>query len=94
MQAIFEEVNEKYIIEYGKLRTDYTVLGQEYGVSEGMEVIELDPAEFQRWVELADPIYDAWIEQANGRGLPGQEIVDMVRAADAKASAEYGSYGK
>ncbi len=94
VQQIFEEVNEKYVIEYGQLRTDYTVLGQQFGVEEhGMEVIELDPDEYQRWVDLIDPIMEAWIEKANAAGLPGQDIVDMVLELDARYSAQYGSYG-
>ena len=94
VQQIFDEVNEKYVIEYGKLRTDYTLIGQQFGVEEfGMEVIELAPDEYQRWVELSMPVVDQWIEATDGLGLPGQEIVDMVREFDARYSAEYGSYG-
>ncbi len=93
VQEIFDEVNEKYVKEYGRLRTDHTVLGQEYAVSMGHEVIELEPDEYQRWVDLIDPIYDAWIKNANDAGLPGEEIIDMVREFDEKYSQEYGDYG-
>lgn len=94
VQQIFDEVNEKYVIEYGKLRADYTTLGQQYGVEQhGMEVIELDPDEYQRWVDLIAPIYEDWIEKANTAGLPGEEIIEMVRDLDAKFSAEHGDYG-
>ncbi len=94
VQQIFDEVNEKYVIEYGKLRTDHTLIGQQYGVEEhGMEVIELDPDEYQRWVETSMPVVDHWIEETDALGLPGQEIVDMVREFDARYSAEYGDYG-
>ena len=94
VQQIFDEVNEKYVIEYGQLRTDYTLIGQQFGVEEfGMEVIELAPDEYQRWVETSMPVVDQWIEATDALGLPGQEIVDMVREFDARYSAEYGSYG-
>lgn len=94
VQKIFNEVNEKYVLEYGRLRTDHTVLGQEYGVSEhGMEVIELDPDEYQRWVDLIEPIMDAWVKKANTAGLPGQEIMDMALELDALSSAKFGNYG-
>jgi TRAP-type transport system periplasmic protein len=95
VQKIFDEVNEKYVIEYGKLRTDHTVIGLEYAVSEfGHEVIELEPTEFQRWSDLVNPIMDEWVKKADALGLPGQEIIEMVRELDARYSAEYGSYGK
>lgn len=94
VQQIFDEVNEKYVIEYGKLRTDYTLIGEQFGVEEfGMEVIELAPDEYQRWVETSMPVVDQWIEATDDLGLPGQEIVDMVREFDARYSTEHGSYG-
>ena len=95
VQQIFDEVNEKYVIEYGKLRTDHTIIGRDYAVNEfGHEIIDLDPAEYQRWVDLIDPIMAEWIKKADSLGLPGQEIVEMVRELDARYSAEFGSYGK
>jgi TRAP-type transport system periplasmic protein len=94
VQAIFDEVNEKYVIEYGKLRTDNTVAGQEFAVSEyGHEVIELDPAEYQRWLDVTAPVTQNWIDKVTGDGLPGEEIIELFRTLDAKYSAEHGSYG-
>jgi len=95
VQQIFDEVNEQYVIEYGKLRTDHTIIGQEYAVSDfGHEIIDLDPAEYQRWVDLIDPIMGEWVKKADSLGLPGQEIVEMVRELDTRYSAEFGNYGK
>ena len=95
VQQIFNEVNEKYVIEYGQLRTDYTVAGQEFAVNEfGHEVIELDAAETARWTGALEGIVDAWIAKTDAAGLPGQDIVDMVRELDANFSNQYGSYGQ
>ncbi len=95
VQQIFEEVNEKYVTEYGKLRTDYTVEGQKYAVEEyGHEVFDLDEEEQAIWIEKLEPMVQAWIDKADSQGLPGQEIVDLVRELDAKHSAEYGGYGE
>jgi len=83
------------VIEYGKLRTDHTIIGREYAVNDfGHEFIDLDPAEYQRWVDLIDPIMGEWVKKADSLGLPGQEIVEMVRELDARYSAEFGNYGK
>lgn len=95
VQEIFNEVNEKYVIEYGKLRTDHTVEGQRFAVEEfGHEVIELDAAETARWTGALTDIVDGWIAKTDAAGLPGQDIVDMVRDLDAKFSNEYGGYGQ
>ena len=95
VQEIFNEVNEKYVIEYGKLRTDHTQAGLQFAIDEfGHEVIELDAAETARWIGALEGVTDAWIAKTDAAGLPGQEIVDMVRELDAKFSAEDGGYGQ
>lgn len=95
IQEIFEETNEKYIYEYGKLRTDHTILGQEYAVEEfGHEVIELDEAERVRWMEAIAHIPEDWAERTDNDGLPGSEILELFREMDQKYSDMYGDYGE
>lgn len=95
VQRIFDEVNEKYVIEYGKLRTDHTLIGQEFAVEEfGHEVIELDAAEEERWLDEIAEVVDNWIAEKEAAGLPGQEIVDLVTELDARFSNEHGGYGQ
>jgi TRAP-type transport system periplasmic protein len=95
VQKIFDEVNEKYVIEYGKLRTDHTVVGQQFAVDGfGLEIIELDAAERDRWMQKILPIPEKWVADTNAKGLPGQKIYDMYRELDAKYSGIHGNYGK
>jgi TRAP-type C4-dicarboxylate transport system substrate-binding protein len=95
IKKIFREVNEKYVVEYGKLRTDHTVLGQEFAASShGHEVFELDAAERARWIEKILHIPQKWLDDTNARGLPAQKIYDLFRELDAKYSQMYGNYGQ
>ncbi|MEW5921119.1 MAG: TRAP transporter substrate-binding protein [Bacillota bacterium] len=95
VQKIFNEVNEKYVVEYGKLRTDHTQAGQAYAVKEfGHEVIELSIGEQARWKGALGAIIDKWIDKANAAGLPGKEIYEMVKKLDAEFSQKHGGYGK
>lgn len=95
VQQIINEVNEKYVIEYGKLRTDHTVLGQQYAVEQfGHEVFELDASEQDRWMERITPIPEKWVKDTEAGGLPGQLIYDLYMELDAKYSDMYGDYGK
>ncbi|HAP31689.1 MAG TPA: C4-dicarboxylate ABC transporter substrate-binding protein [Firmicutes bacterium] len=95
VQKIFDEVNEEFVRNYGELRTDYTVAGQEYAVKEfGHEVIELTANEHARWLEVLKPITDAWIKKTNAANLPGTEIFELVSSLDAKFSQEHGAYGR
>ena len=92
IQEIIEEVSEEFVVEYGKLRTDYTNEGQDVGVEEGIEVINLDPAEEALWRQQIEPVVENWIQGKEAAGLPARDIVDIVRDLDAKYSQEYGDY--
>ncbi len=93
VQQIIDEVSQNFVYEYGVLRTEHTEAGQEYAVQEyGHEVIELDPEEEERWLQAIEPVQENWIQGANEEGLPGEEIMDLVRELDRKYSEEYGDY--
>ncbi len=90
VQKIFDEVNENYVMEYGKLRADHTVLGQQYAINQfGHEVFELEPAERDRWMERIASIPQKWVTDNNG-----QEMLDLYKQLDEKYSEMYGSYGE
>jgi len=93
VQQIFEEVNEKYVYEYGVLRAEHTLEGQEFAVDEyGHRVIELSPEEEERWLEAIEPVQQQWIDDATADGLPGEEIMNKVLELDQKYSEQYGDY--
>jgi TRAP-type transport system periplasmic protein len=95
VQKIFDEVNEKYIEEYGKLRTDNTILGQQYAVDEfGHEVFDLDEAEKEKWMEKIKGVADKWVSDTEAAGLPGEEIFELYHKIDDKYSELYKDYGK
>lgn len=93
VQEIFNEVNEKYVYEYGVLRTEHTLLGEEFAVDEfGHEIIELDADEEERWMDTVEDVPDQYIEELDAAGYPGQEIMEKVWELDQKWSDEYGDY--
>lgn len=46
----------------------------------GNTFIELEPAELERWVEAAAPVYVRWVERASDEGFDGQATIDQARA--------------
>lgn len=93
VQEVIEEVSEEYVMEYGKLRTEHTIEGLEYGKQEhGIEVLELTSEEESIWLEKIKPVVEEWIEKTEDAGLPGREIVDTVRELDEKFADEHGDY--
>lgn len=44
-----------------------------------IEVYELSDEEKQEWEEVFSPIYEEWIQNAEDKGLPGQEVYDFAK---------------
>ncbi len=93
VQQIFEEVSEEYVSVYGKLRTDHTVLGAQFGVEQGIEIIELEQDEWDRWEALYDGVLEEWKVKTNAMGLDAEAILELVSELDGRYSEEYGDYG-
>lgn len=53
---------------------------QNYWPEHGVESVELSDAEFARWREAVQPVYDQWISEREAEGVPGQELADRVLA--------------
>ncbi|WP_241422723.1 TRAP transporter substrate-binding protein [Candidatus Contubernalis alkaliaceticus] len=92
IQEIIEEVSEEFVINYGKLRADYTNEGLQSGIDQGIEVIELDAAEEAKWRERIEPVVEKWIQGKETSGFPAADIVERVRELDSKYSNEHGDY--
>lgn len=93
VQSIFEEVNEKYVYEYGVLRTVETEAGQEFAVEEfGHEIIVLDAEEEEKWLEAIEPVQNNYVESLNEMGYDGEAILEKILQLDEKYSDQYGDY--
>ena len=51
-----------------------------------VKVIKLSGAELAKWNKLLEPITQKWIEKANAKGLPGDQIVKDIEALAKKHS--------
>ena len=93
VQMIIDEVNEEYVTEYGKLRTDYSIKGQQYAVEQfGHEIIELSAEEKDRWMEKILPIPEKWVNDKEAANLPGQKLYELYLELDAQFSELYRDY--
>lgn len=93
VQQIIDEVNEEFVIKYGKLRTDNTIKGQKFAVEKfGLEVIELSSTERDRWMEKINSIPQKWVNDREAENLPGQKIYELYLELDAQFSEMYSDY--
>lgn len=51
----------------------------EQAEEKGIEIYELSDAELEKWSEFINPTIENWIENVEGKGLPGQEVYDRAR---------------
>lgn len=65
--AIFDK-NAENVIEW--LRTKHPEI----------TMYTLPPKERARWLEVAKPIVEKWIEDANARGYPGRQMIDDLKS--------------
>lgn len=45
-----------------------------------VEIIELSKEQMAKWDRLLEPIINKWIEDANAKGLPGEAIIEDIKA--------------
>ncbi len=93
IQEVFEELNDEFAYEYGRLRAEHTRAGLEYGMEEhGIDVYELEAEEEEKWLERIEPVVEDWIKRREDRGLPGRKTVEIIRELDQQYSEKYSGY--
>lgn len=50
------------------------VRGKQTALDRGVELIELGDEELKKWKEALEPVVDAWIQEMEQKGLPGEAI--------------------
>jgi TRAP-type transport system periplasmic protein len=73
--------------EFGRVMDAGDEVGLRIATEAGNNLITLDEAETQRWVDTASPLIDQWIEEMNGRGMDAGALVEEARALIEKHSA-------
>jgi TRAP-type C4-dicarboxylate transport system substrate-binding protein len=91
VRAAFDKVNEGWSMKAAAIWDEQMkVNGIDYGIKEhGMEISRLPEADFNKAMELMQPLLDDYIAEMNKKGLPGKEIIDFVKEKAAKYSKMY-----
>ncbi len=80
-KAIFEAVNAAYIDVHGQKWDEVDEAGRRFTLSLGNNIVPLTEAEQARWQTAVTPIIDAYVQEANDKGLDGKKIVDTLKTA-------------
>jgi TRAP-type C4-dicarboxylate transport system substrate-binding protein len=91
IQKAIEKVNEEYHNQIAMgLWDKQNEAALKWAVEEmGMEVIELSEDEMALWISKVEPIQMEYVEEMNGKGLNGQEILDTVKKLADEYNKDY-----
>ncbi len=67
--------------QFGRVMDNGDAGGLAIAVKAGNNVVQLDEAETQRWIDAAQPTIDQWIAEMSEAGVDGQALLDAARAA-------------
>ncbi|MBW4961745.1 TRAP transporter substrate-binding protein [Sulfitobacter sp. CW3] len=64
----------------GGTQADADGPARQIAVDLGNNIVTLSDEETQVWRETAQPIYDAWVADMNGKGIDGQALIDEAKS--------------
>lgn len=70
-EAIYHKGSELYSASYEK--------GLEMAVESNVTINDIMPEQRENWKEKTASVVDEWLENANGKGLNGQEVLDLAQ---------------
>jgi TRAP-type transport system periplasmic protein len=79
-QQVLEEVTGRAMsLERARLHDAMAQdVADTYWPENGVESVELSDDEFERWREAVQPVFDQWISEREGQGVPGQAMADRL----------------
>ena len=89
IQKIIDEVSDGYAKKHGELMDINHERGWQACQEKGIEIIQLSPDEYARWLERWAPLRDKWVADMEAKGLPGQEYLDLAIELLAKYYPQY-----
>lgn len=91
VQEAFLAVNEEFFENTAMGLWDWqNQEALDYALNEmGMELIELSPAEAERWIRQVEGIQQEYVANTEAQGLPGQEALDLVKSLAEKYNQQY-----
>jgi TRAP-type transport system periplasmic protein len=79
-QKIIEDLTPWVVQKLAKSVAESEALGEKQLLDAKVQVIKLPPEEVARWRQLSRPIWNEWIKEIEGKGLPGRKVVEDIKA--------------
>ena len=80
VQKIFEDVSKEWIDVHGDVWDKGDAEGREFTLSLGNQILELSASENARWIKAVQPIINNYAENANKKGLAGDDYIRSLQS--------------
>ena len=74
MKDVFNKVVGEYKERYILMWNAIDFVGKKFGLSKGVEIIELAPEEVPKWKEAVAPVFDNYVKTMVGKGFSEAEV--------------------
>lgn len=93
VQKVMDDLGREMALWTGKYHDNENVGGalQWAKDTQGLQIVSLTPEEKTKWDDKLKPMVDAWIKDADAKGLPGKQFIDKLYELRDKNAAEAGS---
>jgi len=79
VQKVFSEVSQRWIEVHAETWDSADLEGEEFTVNRGNQIFSISREEAARWTAAVTPVIDEYIQEAQGKGLPGEQAVAELR---------------
>jgi len=89
IQKIIDDISDGYAKKHGEQMDINHEKGWKFMQDNNIEVIKLQPSEYERWVKAWGPVQDKWIANMKSKGLPAENYVKLAKDLLAKYYTQY-----
>ena len=79
IQKIIENVNKEYIEKAGKAWDEIDTGGKDFTTKLGNQIISLTKEEEVKWAKAVQPLFDEYLKEKTGKGLPAEEALKFCQ---------------
>lgn len=79
IKGIFDKLCGEYRQKFALLWNAADFPGKEFGEKHGAEYIELDKAEFDRWIVAVEPVIEDYVKTMVSKGFPESEVRGWIK---------------
>lgn len=79
VKEIFDKVCGEYKERYALMWNMIEFPGKDFAIEQGVELIDLPPAEMARWTEALEPVVDDYVKEMVGKGYSEAEVRGWIK---------------